>query len=98
MKVSEVTREYLANYLRLDDPGDVELHEIENFMLAAKQYIISYTGLTEQEVNEYEDITTAFLILVADMFDNRNLYIEGKASNINKTLECILGFHSVNLL
>lgn len=98
MKISEVTTEYLTNYVRLDEPTEIELEELESMAINARAYIRSYTGLTDEEIDQHEDITHAYLILVADMFDNRNLYIEGKASNVNKAVDRILGLHSVNLL
>jgi uncharacterized phage protein (predicted DNA packaging) len=98
MKISEVTQEYIANYLRLDEPTEIELQEIENMSVSAKSYIEAHTGMSAEELDQHEDITHAYLILIADMFDNRNLYIEGKASNVNKAVDRILGLHSVNLL
>ena len=98
MKISEVTTEYLTNYVRLDEPTEIELEELESMAINARAYIRSYTGLTDEEIDQHEDITHAYLILIADMFDNRNLYIEGKASNVNKAVDRILGLHSVNLL
>ena len=98
MKISEVTQEYIANYLRLDEPTEIELHEIETMSASAMSYIVAHTGLSAEELDQHEDITHAYLILIADMFENRNLYIEGKASNVNKAVDRILGLHSVNLL
>lgn len=98
MKVSEIASEYLVNYLRIDEPEEVEMQEIDAFLKSAISYCISYTGLTSEELDEYEDISTVVLLLVSDMFDNRNLYIEGKASNVNKAVERILSMHSVNLI
>ena len=98
MKISEVTTKDIQNFIRLDDPGEIETSEIEIMKKSAVEYIKSYTGLSDEELDKYEDITQALFILVADMFDNRNLYIEGKTSNINKSVECILGMHSTNLL
>ena len=98
MKINEVTLEDLVNYLRLDDPSYIEISEIERMKASAISYMKDYTGLSEEQLNEHDDLTQALFILVADMFDNRNLYIEGKANNINKSVECILGMHSINLL
>lgn len=98
MKISEVTNEYIANYVRLDEPTEIELKELENMAVSALSYIKAHTGLSTEEIDQHEDITHAYLILIADMFDNRNLYIEGKASNVNKAVDRILGLHSVNLL
>lgn len=98
MKISEITVEDLANYVRLDDPEDIEKQELERMKSSAISYMTDYTGLSEEDLDKHEDLTQALFVLVADMFDNRNLYIEGKATNINKSVECILGMHSINLL
>lgn len=98
MKVSELTTEYLADYLRLDEPGDIETREIKASREAAVAYAVSYTGLTEEEIDKYEDITAAVLILIADMFDNKNMYIDYKMREVNRAVTTILGMHQVNLL
>ena len=98
MKISEVTVGTLADYLRLDDPISIEEDEIEMFMASAKAEICAYTGLTEEELDDHEDITQAFFVLVADMFDNRNLMQDYKSTVRNKSVDIILGMHSFNLL
>ena len=98
MRISEVTMKDFTDYLRLDDPSEIEESEIERMKASAVSYMIEYTGLTVDEMDQFEDMTQALFILVADMFDNRNLYVEGKASNVNKSVQTILGLHSVNLL
>ena len=98
MRISEVTMKDFTDYLRLDDPSEIEESEIERMKASAVSYMIEYTGLTVDEMDQFEDMTQALFILVADMFDNRNPYIEGKASNVNKSVQTILGLHSVNLL
>ena len=98
MKISEITVDDLANYVRLDEPDDIEKQELERMKSSAISYMTDYTGLSEEDLDKHEDLTQALFVLVADMFDNRNLYIEGKATNINKSVECILGMHSINLL
>ena len=98
MKISEVTEEILAEYARIDEPEEVELKELADMKKRAVAWIKSYTGLNEDELDQHEDITQALFLLVMDMFVNRNLYIEGKASNVNKAVESILSMHSTNLL
>lgn len=97
MKVSEVTNIDLAEYVRLDDASDLELNELERMRSGAVAFIKSYTGLTDEEVDEHEDITQVLFILVADMFDNRNYQIDSK-SVVNPAVKSILNLHSVNLL
>lgn len=98
MKISEVTTQDILDYLRIDDASAIEESEVDNMYSSAVAYITSYTGLKEDQLDDHEDITQAMFLLVADMFDNRNLYIEGKAANRNKAVESILSMHSVNLL
>lgn len=97
MKVSEVTNIDLAKYVRLDDASDLELNELERMRSGAVAFIKSYTGLTDEEVDEHEDITQVLFILVADMFDNRNYQMDSK-SVVNPSAKSILNLHSVNLL
>ncbi len=97
MKVSEVTNIDLAKYVRLDDASDLELNELERMRNGAVAFIKSYTGLTDEEVDEHEDITQVLFILVADMFDNRNYQMDSK-SVVNPSVKSILNMHSVNLL
>lgn len=97
MKVSEVTNIDLAKYVRLDDASDLELNELERMRSGAVAFIKSYSGLTDEEVDEHEDITQVLFILVADMFDNRNYQMDSK-SVVNPSVKSILNMHSVNLL
>ena len=98
MKVSEVTVDDLAGYARLDDPSAIEKKELAEMKSRAIAYIKSYTGLSLEELDKHEEIVQALYIIVMDMFDNRNLYIEGRESNENKAVKAILAMHSVNLL
>lgn len=98
MKVSEVDETILAEYARLDDPSDIELNELKRMRESAVAMITAYTGLEEDKLDDYADITQALFILVTDMFDNRNLMIDYKATNMNPAVKTILNLHSINLL
>lgn len=98
MKVSEVDAKELAEYARLDDPGEIELKELERMRGSAVAMVTAYTGLSKEELDEHEDITQALFVLVMDMFDNRNLLIDYKSTNLNPAVKTILDMHSVNLL
>lgn len=93
MKISEITINDVAEFLRLDDAGDTSLLPR---MAAAKQFIIDFTGLTESELDEHEDFYSVYMVLVQDMYDNRAMYID--KSNINRVVESILGRHRKNFL
>lgn len=93
MKVSEIEVENVADYIRLDSYND---EEIIPLLEAAKAFIRSYTGLSDEEVDEHEDFYIVVLILCQDMYDNRCMYVD--KNNLNKVVDTILGMHCVNLL
>lgn len=97
MKVSDVTLQNVMDFLRIDFPTEIEQAEVTAMMTAAKNYIVGYTGLTEEEIDEHEDITIAYQVLIADMFDNRNNQIE-KPTYVNRTVQSILSLHRTNLV
>lgn len=100
MKTSEITQVIAAEFLRLDfnSLDDSDKTQLDMCIKAAKEFVKSYTGLSESEIDTHEDITHAALILIQDMFDNRARYVQNTFSSPNKTVESILGLHCVNLL
>ena len=97
MKVSDVTLQNVIDFLRIDQPNEIEQTEITAMMAAAQNYIKEYTGLTLEELDEHEDVTIAYQVLIADMFDNRNNQTE-KPTYVNCTVLSILSLYRVNLL
>ncbi len=98
MKVSEITVEKLAEFQALDfsTMTAAEVDEQLSFLVAAKHFVENYTGLTAEQIDSHEDLTIAVLLLVQDMSDNRSVYVD--KNNLNRVLQTILNFHSVNLL
>lgn len=95
-KVSDITVDDLADYLRLYDLDEEETNTLNNLLNIATSYIIGYTGHTKEELDNYNDFVIAVLVLVQDMYDNRTLYVD--TTNVNKVVDTILSMHSVNLL
>lgn len=95
-KVSDITAEDLADYIRLIDYTEDDLQTLNNLLNVATTFIASYTGRTQNELDNYQDFVIVVCILVQDMWDNRTLYVD--KNNLNKVVETILGMHSVNLL
>ena len=100
-KVSEITKEYLGEYLRLDDPSADQLDELATMLGSAKGFVSSYTGLpiTSGEglnLDSKPEFVVAVCVLVQNSYDNRTLYVDkGEAE---KVLEATLDMHVVNLL
>ena len=97
-KVSEITVQDVADYLRLVDYDE---GEIETYLNIAKNYISNYTGIPEANEDEEEEIETldsyadfviVVYILCQDMNDNRSMYVN--SGNINKVVQSILDMHT----
>lgn len=92
MKLSEITPEIAAKYLRIEEEPEALLP----MLAAAKQYAFSFTGLSEDEAEQYEDITLAVLILCGDLYDHRTMVVDN--DKVNQTVQTILGLYRSNLL
>ncbi len=98
MKVSEITSQLVAEYLRLDyaTMSAAEKAELDTILDAATAYVKSYTGQTEAALDDFPDVVLAVYVLCQDMYDTRAYYVE--KSNVNRVVEAILGMHCINLL
>ena len=106
IKISEITIADVAKYLRLED-GDYDVQQVEAIMVAAKSYIVGYTGIPASSevadavtLDSYADFWVAYMVLCQDMYDNRSMYPDVKyaTSSANRVVESILGMHVRNLL
>lgn len=95
-KVSQITANDIAAYIRLDEVTVDDTNTLNNLLAVAVSFIVNYTGRSEEELDNYPDFVIVVLILCQDMWDNRTLYVD--KTNLNKVVETILGMHSVNLL
>jgi uncharacterized phage protein (predicted DNA packaging) len=98
MKVSEIKLSDLLKQCRLeaDYLAEGETEYLENLKKAAIEYVKSFTGLSLAQLEEHEDITIAVLVLVSDMYDNRQVYVD--RNNTNRTVDTILNMYRVNFL
>ncbi len=94
MTVSELTVDNVKNYLRVDTNIDDTLLAV--ILPAAKRFCAQYTGLTLEALDTYEDMPLAVLAVAADMYEVRQLTLNG--TQINPTTAQILGTYSTNLL
>jgi hypothetical protein len=99
-KVSEITAEDVANYIREDE---YEFAEMDTYLNIAKSYISNYTGIPVESDEEdaetldsFADFVIVVYVLCQDMYDNRTMYVE--SGNINKVVQTILDMHTRNNL
>ena len=93
-KVSDITVDDVAEYLRLVETSQDDINTINLLIETAKTYIKNFTGRTDLDV--FQDFVIVVLILCQDMWDNRTLYVD--SNNTNKVVDTILGMHQINLL
>lgn len=102
MKVSEITTQLVAEYLRLDwaNMSAAEKLELDAIIEAAKTYATSFTGQTLEALDDFPDVVIAIYVLCQDMYDNRSMYAEAGTTShsVNRVIDTILGMHSINLL
>ena len=94
MKISELTSTMVKDYCGISDDNSDDI--VGNMLMpAAKAYIKGYTGLTDEQIDEHEDLAIAFCVIVNDMFTQRDYTtsIHRQASPIVKN---ILSMYAVN--
>lgn len=94
MVITDVTVDVVKNYLRVDTDSDDVL--IEAILSASIKYAENITGLSVEQLAEYNDIPLAVLALCADMYDVRQATLTG--TQLNPTTYNILNAHAVNLV
>ena len=95
MVISEIKKQNVIDFLRLDD-GQAQDKLLTAIMDAVRQYIMDYTGLTEDELDEHEDFYVAYMVLVQDMYDDRSYYVD--KTNVNRVVDSILFRHRTNFV
>lgn len=95
-KVSEITYQDVAEYIRLSEVTQSDQNTLTNLINISIDYISKYTGVKVENLDNYNDMVIVVFILCQDMWDNRTMYVEN--ANLNKVVETILGMHCINLL
>lgn len=86
----------MALFCKIDeDAADLELLEAI-FLPAAKEYVRTHTGLTDEEMDNYEDIPVAVCALCSHMYDNRS--VEVTSEKVNQVVMNIIGKYDKNLI
>ncbi len=93
-KVSDITVENLADYLRLSEVTPEDAEFLQTLLNISKTFITKYTG--RENLDDFPDFVIVVYLLCQDMYDNRTLYVD--KGDFNQTVQTILGMHSINLL
>lgn len=100
MKVSELTPAYVGGWLGYAAEDELltagQTAELTAALAAAKAFALGFTGLTEEELDDYEDLTIAVIGLCNDyLVSNRP---EAAPFSVNKMSEGLLSMHCRNFL
>ena len=95
-KISDITYSDIADYIRLSEISEDEQNYLTTLINISKDYILNFTGIDENDLDNYKDLIIVVFVLCQDMYDNRTMYVDN--SNLNKVVETILGMHQRNLL
>jgi uncharacterized phage protein (predicted DNA packaging) len=95
-KISEITVNDLADYLRIPEPYSSETTLLTTIKAAAINYIVGVTALSVEQLDNYPDLTLVLFALTQDMYDNRTIYVD--KANISDTVSTILNMYRTNLL
>lgn len=93
MKISEVAVQHVTDFIRIAEENGQEIAAI---MAAGRSFIRSYTGLTDEAADGYEDLAFAFLVLCAEMYDNRAFTVQ--EDRLNPFVKAVLDMHAINYL
>ena len=95
-KISDITYQDIADYIRLSEVSQTDQNYLTTLINISKDYILNYTGIDEDNLDNYTDLIIVVFVLCQSMYDVRSLYVD--ESNLNKVVETTLGMHQNNLL
>lgn len=96
MKISELTAKVVKDFTGISDDDSDDI--VGNLLMpAAKAYIKEYTGLTDEELDKYEDLAIAYCVLVNEWYSQRE-YTSSIHRQVSPTIKSILSAHAVNHL
>lgn len=96
MKVSELSADVAMQFCKVDDDATDKTLIDTLFLPAAKEFVKSYTGLTNEEMDQYADIPIAICALCSHMYDNRS--VEVASDKVNQVVMDIIGKYDKNLI
>lgn len=94
MKYSELSINEVKEYLRIE--GDSENNTINIMFMASKSFVKGYTGLSLDQLDQYEDLSLVVLCLCAEMYDNRQFTVD--KDKVSPMILIILNLYSIDLL
>lgn len=99
MKVSEINVDIIKEYCGLpDELSEDEVRTIKNiYMPSAKGYIKGYTDMSDEEMDNHDDIAIAYMVIINEMYSKRDYTLYGGiGTQSNKCIDNILSMYAKN--
>lgn len=96
MQVSELSAEIISAHCGISDGSDETEQLLKLYKAAAVAFILGYTGISADELDNFEDITVACCCIIDDMYNNRSMTVS--CDKLNPTARQILDMHCRNML
>lgn len=93
MKFSEIDFDFVSKYLV--GITDEDEFEVEVYMEAAKSFVRTYTGLTEEELDENQYFVMPTLMLISHFYENKTVELQGKNTRIYDSILNLGKVHSL---
>ena len=66
-KISDITYEDIADYIRLSEVSEEDQNYLTTLINISKDYILKYTGIEEDNLDNYTDLIIDVFVLCQDM-------------------------------
>lgn len=96
MKPSKLTPEIIAAHCGISDNSEETAQLLEMYKAAAVAFVLGYTAISADELDNFEDITVACCCIIDDMYNNRSMTVS--CDKLNPTARQILDMHCRNML
>ena len=93
MKFSEIDFDFVSKYLV--GITDEDEFEVEVYMEAAKSFVRTYTGLTEEELDENQYFVMPTLMLISHFYENKTIETDRKINVVFKNILNLGKVHSL---
>ena len=90
---SELNEFHLKRYLNIEDDFTEDDDMLLMYLVAAKEYVINYTSLPVEKLNDIQSINIATLLLAGDFYSRRNAAFGYDNNKVNFILKSILDMH-----
>ena len=88
-KFSTIDLAFCKSYMRIEEDFTEDDQLIQLYLQSAKAFIMDYTEMDSEQLDEFPFVCIVVLKLVADFYSNKSVYVQNKNS-IDPVVESLL--------